>query len=351
MKIIKLKKLLTEEKLDGLIIANPKDLFYLTGLNLSCGYLFIEKKKVTLFVDGRYFEACKESSPFPTKLLKENSFYDFLNGFKGKKMMGFDSNNTPYSNFLDLSSHLAKNIELKAIPNPLSLIRGIKEKEEINAIRKAAALNKKAFLYAKTQLKAGMTEFELAQKITLFFIKEGGEKLSFEPIIAFGENSAFPHHRSSKKRKLKKGDTVLVDIGVVLDHYNSDATRVFFFGPPKKEMENIYEIVRSAVKAALKICRPGTSLFNLDLAARKVIEKAGYKEFFPHSLGHGVGLDVHEFPRIVQNKATKNIFLEPGMVITIEPGIYLPGVGGVRLEELILITEKGYENLTQLNDI
>jgi Xaa-Pro aminopeptidase len=342
----KLQRLITEKKLSCLIINHPIDLYYLTKMDLSLGKMVVEKNRATLFVDGRYLEACKRSLDSEIDLQPWDEFNAFLQNFKGKKI-GFDALQTSFSSYLELiQGHKEKSFI--GIENPLAHIRAIKGDIEIAAIKKAAALNDKAFRFVRTILKEGITEMEVARKVTLFFLENGGEKVAFSPIIAFGKNSAEPHYRPSATRKLKKKEAVLVDMGVVVDHYNSDLTRTFLLDSSNREMKKIYGIVYKAVQAALKKCRPGTKIQELEDAARNIIIEAGYGKFFPHSLGHGVGLEVHEFPRLKGGKPFGNITLEKSMVITIEPGIYLPEVGGVRLEELILITEKGYKNLSSV---
>lgn len=174
--------------------------------------------------------------------------------------------------------------------------------------------------------------------------KKGGQGVAFEPIIAFGENSAIPHHRASETR-LSQGMTVLIDIGVKWKGYHSDMTRTLFWGEPPEIMREIYDIVQEAQMRALTICKPGTLIGELDSAARDYITSKGYGEKFLHSLGHGVGLEIHEWPLIRKREPYQSLPLQAGMVITIEPGIYLSNIGGVRIEDTIVITPTGYEIL------
>lgn len=168
--------------------------------------------------------------------------------------------------------------------------------------------------------------------------------MSFDPIIAFGKNTALPHHHPGDT-KCKENDIILCDLGVVLDDYMSDMTRVNFVGKSDPELLHLFEVNRAAQRNALSKCRPGALLKELDLAAREVMAKAGLEEYFIHSLGHGIGLEVHEYPRIKFDGLDCNLKLEPGMAITIEPGLYLPGKGGVRYEDTVIITQEGYMNL------
>jgi Xaa-Pro aminopeptidase len=210
-------------------------------------------------------------------------------------------------------------------------------------MKKSAALVWKGFEHIRRSLKVGVTEKELALSFEIFCRKQGAEKLSFDPIIAFGKNTAYPHYRAGDV-KLKKDQLVLIDIGVVVDHYHSDMTRTVFFGNPDPRLVLLETVVKKAHAAALKLCKVGTKVGDLDKAARQVIEKAGLKELILHSLGHGIGLETHEFPRLKYKGEDQSTLLQEGMVITIEPGLYLPGVGGVRYEDTIVITSKGYTN-------
>ncbi len=318
-------------KLDGILVDSPIDLYYLTGLELSLGRLLITQKEATLFVDGRYFEKCQKESPIPVVLWDRKSPLPIT----GK--VGFDSLYTTYNEYQTLCK---LDVKWEPLCGPIQKLRLIKEPAEIEKLRVSAALCAQGYDYVLTLLKEGVIEEEVAMELELFWRKIGGEELSFEPIIAFGENSSLPHHRPSK-RALQHGDLVLIDIGVRYDHYHSDMTRVTFFGEPTTQMEEIYSIVKEAYVAALALCRPGQEMAVVDRAARQLIESRGYD--LPHSLGHGVGLEVHEMPRIY---ASSEGTLQAGMVITIEPGIYVPGFGGVRLEDTIVITGDGYESLT-----
>jgi Xaa-Pro aminopeptidase len=325
----KLQLLLKEWNVEGCLIENPLDLFYLTGLQLSAGALVISRKNSALFVDGRYIEFAKKNSPFPVHPLDKLSF---------TSTMAFDSHSTTFDRWEKLSK-----TKLTPISQPLKTIRAIKEKDELKALEKSAKLLWKGFEHIRRKLKVGMTEKEIACELEVFWLQHGAEGMSFEPIIAFGKNSAYPHYRAGDT-KLKKGDIVLCDIGVVLDHYHSDMTRTFFFGKPDSRLVLIDTVVKKAHAAALKLCRPGTKVGELDQAACAVIEKAGLEKFITHSLGHGIGLETHEFPRIKYKGTDHSVVLREGMVITIEPGLYHAGVGGVRHEDTIAITAKGYKN-------
>jgi Xaa-Pro aminopeptidase len=327
-----------EWEVQGALIENPCDLFYLTGLQLSVGTCLITEKKAHLLVDGRYFAAAQKNSPCQVHLTSTEALTSLL---KPLKQLAFDSRFTSCEKW-----HQLKKIfpgKLAQVIQPLNEVRAIKEQKELAAMKKSAALAWRGFEETKRQLKVGITEKELALKFEMFCRAHGAEKMAFDPIIAFGKNSAYPHYRPGDV-KLKKGDIVLIDIGVVVDKYHSDMTRTVFFGKPDPRLVLIETVVKEAHAAALKLCKPGAKVEDLDLAARRVAEKAGLKDLLVHSLGHGIGLETHEFPRLSFQGEDRALRLKAGMCITIEPGLYLPGVGGVRYEDTVVVTEKGYHN-------
>lgn len=327
------QKKLGEWKVDGCLIENKFDLFYLTGLDLSAGSLLIFPHSYCLFIDGRYLESVKRKKSIPYALFK-----DLPKNIK-EKNIAFDSNWTSYSRYLKLKSFRCA---LEPIAGLLKEIRGKKEEKELVLMKKSGKLALEGIQYLESLFKPGITENELAKAFEIFCLERGAEKLAFDPIIGFGANSALPHHRAGNST-LKKGDLVLIDVGIVLDHYCSDLTRVFFYGKEDPELKKMYRVVLAAYREALKHCRAGNKVGMLDQIAYDVIVEAGFKKQIAHSLGHGVGLEVHEFPRVNQKGEDKNILLESGMVLTIEPGLYLPGKGGVRYEDTVIIKEDGYE--------
>lgn len=330
----------TKSKCDALIVDYPVDLFYLTGIHLSLGHLLIADE-VTLFVDGRYTEMCQRLSPFPVLPLKESLSPTH---YRGIKKLGFDAKTISYAAYQKFTEALKK-ITLVPLNAPVLHVRAIKDAEEVNKLREAAILGSRGYDFVLTLLEEGVKESELAAALEIFWRKSGGSAVAFDPIIAFGENSSMPHYRAGE-RALRKGDVVLIDIGVTLDNYHSDMTRTVFFGTPDAKLEKVHKVVCEAQQAALKLCKPGTKIGEIDTAARDYIAEKGFGSYFNHGLGHGVGLEVHELPVVKNIPHCRNIKLAKGMVITIEPGIYLPGIGGVRIEDTIVITDRGYENLT-----
>lgn len=351
-RIKKVQNSLQKIHCDAFLIDDSINLYYLTGLQLSTGKLLVHAKGAHLFVDGRYFETCKKQFSFPVILTSptNKAFTEFLKSEATYiKICGFNSDTTSYKDYLELQANLKKNVgeyfQLKPIDGFIKKFRMIKDAQEIQLLREAGILGSKGFDFVCSILKEGITEEQVATELEIFWKREGSKSLGFDPIIAFGANSSMPHYRISNI-KLKKGDPILIDIGVNYKHYHSDMTRMAFYGQPAPEMAKIYDLVKQAQAAALSLCKPGTLIKDVDKAARDLIASAGYGDRFNHGLGHGVGLEIHEMPTIRNVVPDNDWPLEPGMVITIEPGIYLPDIGGVRLEDTIVITKNGYENLT-----
>ncbi|HSX11942.1 MAG TPA: Xaa-Pro peptidase family protein [Rhabdochlamydiaceae bacterium] len=343
-RIKKLQQQLKSMKADACLIDHPLNLFYLTGLKLSKGELIVGKKNCHLYIDGRYIQAAKEGAPVPSSLFDKDAQEKFYKKEKVKSL-AIDSENTSHAQFLKWQAFARKmKIRLIPVPNPIKLLRAIKDSSELHKLRKSAHHLWLAFEHIKHLIKPGVSEAEVALEFKLFGLKNGAESIGFEPIIAFGSNSALPHHRSGPT-KFKNGDLALLDLGLVVEGYHSDMTRVLLFDAVEPVLKEFYTVVRKAHDAALKLCRPGVLLKELDMAARKEMKKENLESYFVHGLGHGVGLEIHEFPRIMKTGEDKDVALEKGMVVTIEPGLYLPGKGGVRWEDTIIITSTGYENL------
>lgn len=347
-RIERLQKNLSQQQCDALLIEDPTNLYYLTGLEVSTGKLVVGSKDANLFVDNRYFELCKKNSPTRVYLIETSSVDEPLSReeLRWIKTLAFDSSRTTHKAYLELTSMSARlEIKLVALDDPLYPLRLIKDRSEVIALTEAGALGSAGYDYVLTLLKDGVTEEEIARELEIFWKRRGSKTIAFDPIIAFGAHSSMPHYRAGNG-VLKSGDIVLIDIGVNYKHYHSDMTRVVFFGNPDPRLQEIYQVVKDAQEKALELCTPGTLIGDLDKAARQHIISKGFGDFFTHSLGHGVGLDIHEAPWLRNRPPSNSQPLENGMVITVEPGIYLPGIGGVRIEDCIVINSNGYENLT-----
>lgn len=328
-----------EDSIEACLIEDPVDLYYLTGLSLSKGSLLLTRKEQLLLVDDRYFQAAIEKAIVAVEKDVPIAWIEFFARSLFKKM-AFDSEKVCYERYLDLQKY---NKEFIAYPDLLKSVRAIKDVSEIKKITASTQLLRQGFLHICSLLKEGITEKELSKEFEIFCLQQGADGLAFEPIIAFGKNSAMPHYHSQNVA-LQAKDVVLVDIGVIVDHYHSDMTRVVFFKENHSRLFQLYQIVKQAQKAALDLCSPGTTLAELDLAARRIFKKYELEPFFVHSLGHGIGLNTHEFPRISHQGKDRQVVLQKNMVVTIEPGLYLPDIGGVRYEDMVLITEEGYRH-------
>ncbi len=338
-RIARLQSELQKTVLDGWLIEDPLDLYYLTGESFSIGQLWIGQKGVLLLVDERYIEKARQAVAVPVALKSWDACLDFIQRNLIKKI-GFDGDKTTFTRVQELQKKL-NCLELESIGSITQDLRKTKDSQELVWIRKSAEILWQGYLYIKSLLKEGVKELEVAKKFEIFCLEQGADGLSFEPIIAFGENSALPHYRAGE-RALKKGDIVLIDIGAVFHKYASDMTRVVFFGDPDPFLDHWLDLTILAQQAALNLCKPGVKVADLDKAARSVFKKEEIEQYFVHSLGHGVGLEVHESPRL---RFDQEGVLTSGMVITLEPGLYLPGKGGVRYEDMIVITDNGFENL------
>lgn len=343
--LIRLKKVrdfLKKSDCDALLVEDPINLFYLSGFSLSSGKMVVKENEVFLLVDNRYYDMCKNRRGMTILLSDHTPLEMALNNVS---RLAFDGETTSYKNYVHLETRL-KNLRLVSFDNPVQKIRSVKDPDEISLMTEAAQLGVQGYHLVKDLLHDAVSEMELAAELEIFWKRKGGQGVAFEPIIAFGENSAIPHHRAGETR-LKSGMTVLIDIGVKWKKYHSDMTRTLFWGEPPAVMRKIYDIVQEAQLRALELCKSGTLLGDLDAAARDYIASKGYRENFLHSLGHGVGLEIHEWPLIRKKEPFQYLPLEAGMVVTIEPGIYLPGIGGVRIEDTVVITSNGYENISK----
>lgn len=333
-RIRKLQELLSE---DALIVEDPLDIYYLTNLSMSLARLVVYKEKICLFVDGRYIEQAQKEAP--CDVLPREKLSEFLNE---AKTVAFDGGFITYESYSALKANFPDKKWI-SVSKPLKRLRAIKEEIEIDALRKAARLTWDGFKHTSSLLKEGISEEELSFEFEFFCRRNGASKLSFPPIIAFGENSAYPHYRAGKT-KLKKDQIVLFDLGVYVDGYAGDMTRVVFWGKPDPQLERDYLLIQKAQKLAVDAIRPGVRYRDLDRVVRDLLKEERVEHLFVHGLSHGVGLNVHEYPSLRLEGGDPDVVLRPGMVFTVEPGIYRPGLGGVRYEDTVHVTEDGVEN-------
>jgi Xaa-Pro aminopeptidase len=340
-----LRSYLSELGIDGFLVTDIKNVRYLSGFTGSAGFLLITKDYPVFITDFRYQEQAKREIKGFKIRIQTNEIADFINKLVVKskiKKIGFEDHNMSYKMYKEL---LKKGLKLKALSDTVEKLRMIKAKEEVSAIRTAIRRAENAFKRLQRFIKTGVKEQELAMKLEGFIREEGCKNIPFTVIVASGHVSALPH-ATPTNRSIKKGDLVLFDWGGESDGYYSDMTRtVVLKGRSLKRQMDIYSIVHEAQNRAIKTIRPGVKAVNIDAAAREFIREKGYKKNFGHGTGHGVGLAVHEKPVISWH--SKDI-IEEGMIFTVEPGIYIPGFGGVRIEDIVLVRRDGAEILTSL---
>jgi Xaa-Pro aminopeptidase len=331
--------LLEPLELDALYITRPENVRYLTGFpHPEDAQVLITPEGAFLLTDPRYPEAERESR-IPARVLKREEREALFQDLRGR--VGFEAEHLPYAALERLQElSPAEWVPTKGVVERLRLK---KSPEEVARIRQAQALAERALERALALLRPGVEEREVALEIEFFLRKEGAEGVAFPPIVASGARGALPHARASEKR-LEPGELITLDLGAKVAGYHSDMTRTVALGKPSPEMRRVYEAVQEALEVALQGLKPGRTGKEVDALAREALGRHGLDRYFVHSLGHGVGLAVHEGPGL--SPYTEEV-LEPGMVVTVEPGVYLPGVGGVRIEELVLITEDGIELLSR----
>lgn len=324
------------------LITDPVNVFYQTGFKSSNAFLLQTRSKTYLFTDGRYLEKAKKIKNIETVDLKNKEIYEQIIKKHHLKIIEFEGHSLRINSLRTFKKNFPK-MKWKDNKQKIENARTIKTAVELRKITVAQRLNEQIFYSIKGALKTGVSEIEIAQKIQIEIIKKNA-KPSFSPIVAFGENTSNPHSEPTKRR-LKKDDLIMIDMGVTIDNYASDMTRMLFTTTPTKEQEKIYTLVLSAQNQAIKTIRPGLTSGAIDRTARNIFKKDGLQEAFCHSLGHGVGLAIHELPNLSPKSSTK---LKPKMVLTVEPGLYFPKKFGIRIEDLLVITDKGVRNLTKV---
>ena len=342
-RITKLRAKMEKEAVDGTIITYLPNIYYLIGFTGSNGILLITHREAILFTDFRYKEQCvREIKGAETFIIKDSLLDEFAAHplLKSLNKIGFEDTTIRYATYSTLKQKLTSK-ELVPFKNKVEELRKIKDPQEIEVIKKAAQIAHTVFNSIVPIAQPGIKEEDIAIELEYQFRKHGAEKASFDTIVASGPNAALPHARASNKR-LQEGETVTFDFGVLYEHYASDTTRTIILGKNPKARE-IYKIVQQAQEKAINSIKQGVQLKEIDAIARNIITEAGYGKYFGHSLGHGIGIEVHEEPKV--SKKSEDI-VQPGMVFTIEPGIYLPNWGGVRIEDMIVVTEKGIEIIT-----
>ena len=320
-----------------LLVSDPANVFYLSGLHSTNAALFVEAERVRVFTDFRYADSARAVEGAEFVETKRDLYLSLAEELTGR--IGFEATSLTFERYARLH---AGGIELEPTYGVVEELRAVKDEGELDALRRAAAITSEAFESFAEERFIGRTERELAWRMEQLQREIGGEAVSFPVVVAAGANGAKPH-TTPGDRELERGETVIVDAGCVVDGYCSDCTRTFATGPLPEELRRAYEVCLDAQLAGLAAVRPGASGPGVDAAARDRIEAAGFGEAFGHGLGHGVGLLVHEAPRLAKESRDT---LQPGHVVTVEPGIYLQGLGGIRIEDLVVVRDGEPEVLT-----
>jgi Xaa-Pro aminopeptidase len=340
------RKIMDLNQLDGILFSSLENIRYLCGFTGSDGAFVITQKECFFLTDSRYWtqseEEVRESQIIHYKKKMEgiNSLLTDLE----LRNIGFESTSFPFSAHQFLTERLAPEAKLVPLEDEIKNIRALKDRRELALLQTSIEIASNAFLHVLELLKEGVLEREIALEMEWLMKRKGADALGFDIIIASGKRSALPHGKASGKQ-IERGDFILIDFGAGFQGYHSDQTRTVICGNSSSEQQKIYQIVKEAHDQAIGKVRPGIPICDVDGAARDHIRNHGYGEYFGHGTGHGIGLAVHEAP--VVNSENKGL-VEEGMVFTIEPGIYIPDWGGVRIEDMVLVTPHGAEVLTYL---
>jgi len=343
-RVDRVRERLAVHKLDALIVSSSVNLRYLFGFTGSNAIALITDGLSFFITDRRYGEqshkevSCGEIIIAKKELLAE---LQAVPAMKAGLRIGIEAASLTVKEF-SLLKKTFPGMKFLASERIVEGVASVKEAEEIAAIRKAAKICGSVFMEIQPLIRRGVSELDISAEISYRTRRYGSEKDPFEPIVASGERSALPHGISSSK-KIQTGESVVIDFGAVFNGYAADTTRTFILGEPTEKQSNMAKAVLAALEKSEKAAKPGLIGWQLDAVARKSLEHDGLGKYFMHSLGHGLGLNVHEIPRLGENSQDK---LVPGNVMTLEPGVYIPGYGGVRVEDDFLVTETGVENLS-----
>ncbi len=345
LKLKKLVGLFESRRIQAFLVTKDVNVAYLTDFPACESWLFVSPQKVFYITDFRYVLEAKgglkgvfvkqyKTSPFDTAIAVAKSL--------GIKRIGFDERHLSLSQFKRMKKNCPAALKLVAANGLVETLREIKSENEIRQIRKALKINTQAYQFLKKVIKPGLSEREVLEKLE-GFVKSRHVGFSFPPIIAAGPNSCFPHAKVTG-RKIKNNEIVLVDLGIDVEGYKSDLTRIFFLGRIPRSVRKVFDIVRTAQQRAIEKIKPGILAADVDQEARNYLSKKGLGKFFGHSLGHGVGLEIHEGPSLSQRSVS---ILKEGMVVTAEPAVYIPHKYGIRVEDMVLVTKSGCSVLSK----
>jgi Xaa-Pro aminopeptidase len=338
---------LSKRRLNSLVVTHPTNWYYLTGFTGEAGLLIVSQRGSALITDGRFTTQAREETSGIRIIPQEKSLLltaaKFVKGHGGSRV-GFDACRLTVQQLRMLRKEAGARVRWIAASDEVESLRALKDPAELAQMRKAAVLAGQALDSVLKLLRPGVREIEIAAEIEYRMRRLGASGPAFETIVAFGHRSAYPHARPTAKR-LNKNELVVLDLGAILAHYCSDITRTVFFGRVPARLRGWYKAVQEAQAAAVSAVKAGVRCGDVDAAARGVLARCKLDRFFVHSTGHGLGLEVHEDPRIARGQQRT---LVPGNVITVEPGVYVPGVGGIRIEDDVAVHANDTEILTRV---
>ena len=326
-------------QIDALLVTHLPNVRYLTGFTGSSGAALLSADRTIFVTDGRYGEQSRRETGNIERAISLDGLDSAIAEHAsqlGTRRLGFEEAHVTVATHRRLDESLG-DVELVGVDGAVEALRAGKDGEELRAIQRAQQATDEAFDRVLETIAVGVTEQQVARELERLLRGEGASELAFDSIVAFGECAAEPHHRPGH-RVLEEGDVIKLDFGARWDGYHSDMTRTVAFGSPAAELRKIHDVVRQAQQAGIDAVRAGASCRDVDAAARSVIEDAGYGERFSHGLGHGVGLEIHESPWL---RRAGDGELPAGAVVTVEPGVYVPGLGGVRIEDMVEVTDDG----------
>ncbi|WP_342528869.1 Xaa-Pro peptidase family protein [Chryseomicrobium sp. FSL W7-1435] len=343
MKLEKVRQALTDSSLSALLVTNPHSRRYLTGFTGTAGVALVTQSEAFFITDFRYTEQANAQITGYTLVEQKTTLIEAVAQVvkeNGLDKVGFEQEAMTFAEY----DRYNKALEAELVPTTgiVEKIRLIKTEDELTIIKQACKIADDAYEHILTFIQPGMTELDVSNELEFFMRKQGATSSSFDIIVASGVRSALPHGVATHK-VIEQGDFITLDFGAYYNGYVSDVTRTLAVGEPSEKLKEIYQVVLDSQLLALEKIKPGMTGKEADAIARDYIASKGYGEAFGHSLGHGIGLEVHEGPGL---SSRSDVVLEPGMLITIEPGIYLPDIGGVRIEDDALVTETGVERLT-----
>ncbi len=350
-RLARVRASLGEHDLEGLLVSHRANVRYLTGFSGSSGWLILDDARALFITDGRYETQAAEELPddagFELVVLRNGALAGLVEqaarSFAGRRI-GFESAYLSFREWARLAEDGVA-VDWKPVSGIVEGQRAAKDADEVTAIRRAGAIAARALTEMLSVIEPGVRESEIAAQLEYGMRRLGAEGAAFETIVASGPRTALPH-AATGEREIRDGDLLLIDFGARWQGYNSDMTRTFVVGVPNPRQQEVYDLVLAAQEAAGAALREGVSGQTVDAAARAVFAAAGVEERFPHSTGHGLGLEVHEGPRLARRSEE---LLRPAMVVTVEPGLYFPGWGGVRIEDDLLVTPDGSEALVRLD--